>query len=172
MRGLFGVIFGLAALTLPAITLYLVTVLFGAYVLTDGIVNLAAAVRTGKHGEHWWELVFEGVAGLAAGVFTFVWPALTLVVLIYIIAAWAVITGVFEVAAAFRLRRQITGEWLLGLIGLASITFGVLLFAAPVPGALVIAWWIGLYAFLFGLLMLFMAFRLRRWSGTLNAQSA
>jgi uncharacterized membrane protein HdeD (DUF308 family) len=158
------------AFFIPLATLYGLTILFGAYALIDGVVNLVAAVRSARHGEHWWALLLEGLAGLGAAAVTMVWPLLTLVVLIYIIAAGALITGILEIIAAIRLRRVITGEWLLVLTGVASIVFGLLLFAAPGPGAVVIAWWIGIYVFIFGLLMLGLAFRLRRWSGTLGPQ--
>jgi uncharacterized membrane protein HdeD (DUF308 family) len=170
LRGVFAVIFGLAAFFLPGITLYALTILFGAYAFVDGVVSLTAAIRSGIHGEHWWELLFEGIAGIAAAVVTAIWPTVTLVVLVYIIAGWAFITGIFEIAAAIRLRRQISGEWLLILAGIASVIFGVLLFAAPLTGAVVIAWWMGAYVFLFGLLMLGLAFRLRHHSSTLAAQ--
>jgi uncharacterized membrane protein HdeD (DUF308 family) len=168
LRGIVAIIFGLVAFFMPVATLYALTILFGAYALIDGIVNLVAAVRSARHGEHWWALLLEGLAGLGAAAVTMVWPLLTLVVLIYIIAAWALITGILEIIAAIRLRRVITGEWLLVLTGVASIVFGLVLFAAPGPGAVVIAWWIGIYVFIFGLLMLGLAFRLRRWSGTLG----
>jgi uncharacterized membrane protein HdeD (DUF308 family) len=171
LRGIVAIIFGLVAFFIPVATLYALTILFGAYALIDGIVSLIAAVRSARHGEHWWALLLEGVAGLGAAAITMVWPLLTLVVLIYIIAAWALITGILEIMAAIRLRRVITGEWLLVLTGVASIVFGLLLFAAPGPGAVVIAWWIGAYVFIFGLLMLGLAFRLRRWSGALGPQS-
>jgi uncharacterized membrane protein HdeD (DUF308 family) len=170
LRGIVAIIFGLVAFFIPLATLYALTILFGAYALIDGVVNLVAAVRSARHGEHWWALLLEGLAGLGAAAVTMVWPLLTLVVLIYIIAAWALITGILEIIAAIRLRRVITGEWLLVLTGVASIVFGLLLFAAPGPGAVVIAWWIGIYVFIFGLLMLGLAFRLRRWSGTLGPQ--
>jgi uncharacterized membrane protein HdeD (DUF308 family) len=139
------------------------TILFGAYALIDGIASLVAAVRSARRGEHWWALLFEGIIGIGAAALTALWPLITLVVLIYVIAAWAVITGILEIAAAMRLRRYITGEWLLVLAGIASIAFGILLFAAPGPGAVVIAWWTGAYIFLFGVLMLGLAFRLRTW---------
>jgi uncharacterized membrane protein HdeD (DUF308 family) len=154
LRGIVAIIFGLVAFFIPLATLYALTILFGAYALIDGVVNLVAAVRSARHGEHWWALLLEGLAGLGAAAVTMVWPLLTLVVLIYIIAAWALITGILEIIAAIRLRRVITGEWLLVLTGVASIVFGLLLFAAPGPGAVVIAWWIGIYVFIFGLLML------------------
>ncbi len=170
LRGIVAVIFGLIAFFIPVATLYALTILFGAYALIDGIVSLGAAIHSARRGEHWWALLFEGVAGLGAAVVTLLWPLLTLVVLIYIIAAWALITGILEIASAIRLRRVITGEWLLVLTGIASIVFGFLLFAAPGPGAIVIAWWIGAYVFIFGLLMLALAFRLRRFHGGLTPQ--
>jgi uncharacterized membrane protein HdeD (DUF308 family) len=94
------------------------------------------------------------------------WPAITLLVLVYIIAAWALVTGIFEIAAAIRLRHHVAGEWLLALVGLLSIIFGVLLFAAPGPGAIVLAWWMGAYIFVFGVMMLVLAFRLRHLAGS------
>jgi uncharacterized membrane protein HdeD (DUF308 family) len=163
LRGVSAIIFSLIAFFMPAVTLYVLTILFGAYALVDGVASLIGAVRSGRRGEHWWALLFEGIIGIGTAGLTAIWPLITLVVLIYIIAAWAVITGVLEIAAAVRLRRHITGEWLLVLAGIASIGFGVLLFAAPGPGAVVIAWWTGAYIFLFGVLMLGLAFRLRRW---------
>jgi len=172
LRGAVAMIFGLIAFFIPQVTLYALTILFGAYSLIDGIVSLTSAIRVGRTGKHWWGLVFEGIVGLLAAAFTLIWPAITLFVLIYIIAAWAVITGIFEIAAAIQLRRHIAGEWLLGIAGAASILFGVLLFAAPGPGAIVLAWWIGAYIFIFGLLMLGLAFRLRRAPGLLNPQHA
>lgn len=172
LRGIVAVIFGLIAFLMPTATLYALTILFGAYALIDGIVSLGAAVHSARHGEHWWALVFEGIAGLGAAIITVLWPLLTLVVLIYIIGFWAVITGILEIVAAIRLRRVISGEWLLVLTGIASIVFGFLLFSAPGPVAVVVAWWIGAYVFVFGLLMLGLAFRLRRLSGGLTPQHA
>ncbi|MGD1070675.1 MAG: HdeD family acid-resistance protein [Bryobacteraceae bacterium] len=172
LRGAVAVIFGLIAFFIPQVTLYALTILFGAYALIDGIVSLGAAIHVGRSGERWWGLVFEGIVGLLAAAFTLIWPAITLLILIYIIAGWAVVTGVFEIVAAIQLRRHIAGEWLLILAGAASILFGVLLFAAPGPGAIVLAWWIGAYIFIFGLLMIGLAFRLRRAPGLLNPQEA
>ena len=164
LRGLLAIVVGLLAFFMPVATLFALTYLFGAYALIDGILSLTSAIRGGRQGEHWWEFLFEGILGLAAATAAMISPALTLTVLIYIVAAWAVVTGITKIAAAIRLRRHITGEWLLGLAGLFSVLFGVLLFAAPGPGAVVLAWWMGTYIFLFGIVMLILAFRLRRWS--------
>ena len=165
LRGSFAVLVGLIAFFLPGVTLYALAILFGAYALLDGIVSLMAAMRTGVHGEHWWALVLEGLAGVGAAIVTMLWPTITLLALIYIIAAWAIVTGIFEIAAGIRQRRHIANEWLWILAGLASLVLGLMLFAWPVTGAVVVAWWIGGYALVFGILMLILAFRLRSWSG-------
>jgi uncharacterized membrane protein HdeD (DUF308 family) len=165
LRGSFAVLVGLIAFFLPGVTLYALAILFGAYALLDGIVSLTTAMRTGVHGEHWWALIFEGLAGVGAAIVTMLWPTITLLALIYIIAAWAIMTGIFEIAAGIRLRKHIANEWLWILAGLASLVFGVMLFAWPMTGAVVVAWWIGGYALIFGILMLILAFRLRSWSG-------
>lgn len=172
LRGIAGIVFGLFAFFIPVITLYALTILFGAYAFIDGIGALTAAFRSSQHGEHWWALLFEGLVGLGAAAFTALRPGITLVFLIFVIAAWGILTGVLEIAAAMRLRQHITGEWMLALAGIASIVFGVLLFAAPGTGALVLAWWLGAYILLFGLLTLGVAFRLRRWSGDFRPQHA
>ncbi len=172
LRGLVAVIFGLIAFFIPGATLFALTILFGAYALIDGIVSLAAAIRSARRGEHWWALLFEGIAGLCAAAATALWPLLTLIVLVYIVGAWAFITGIFEIVAAFRLRRFIRGEWLLALTGVFSIVFGILILAAPITGAIVLAWWIGAYVFIFGLMLIGLGFRLRRWRGTLSPQHA
>ena len=107
-------------------------------------------------------MILEGVSGIAAGVLTFVWPGMTALVLLYLIAVWAILTGVFEVVAAVRLRQEIRGEWMLGLSGLASVVFGVLLVIYPTTGALAVIWIIGAYAVLFGVLLVGLGLRLRR----------
>jgi len=112
LRGMVAIIFGLIAFFVPGVTLYALTLIFGAYALIDGVVSLIAAARSAWHGEHWWALLFEGIVGLGAGAAVLIWPLLTLVVLVYLIAAWAVITGIFEIAAAVRLRHHVAGEWL------------------------------------------------------------
>ncbi len=163
LRGVLAILFGVAAFVWPGITLSVLVLLFGAYAFVDGLFALLAALR--QHGdmgsERWWMLLLEGLAGIAAGVLTFIWPGITAVVLLYLIAAWAVITGVLEIIAAIRLRREINNEWLMALAGIASVIFGVLLFLQPGAGALAIVWLIGAYAIVFGILLLFLAFRLR-----------
>ena len=134
--------------------------LFGAYALVDGAFALVAVFSGGAGGRRG-GLLLEGILGIAAGVLTIIWPDLTATALLFFIAAWATVTGVFEIAAAIELRRQIEGEVLLALAGVASILFGVLAFIFPAGGALAVVWMIGSYAILFGVVLIALGLRLR-----------
>ena len=136
--------------------------LFGAYALVDGIFAIISAVRRARTERRWGVVLIEGMIGVAAGVITFTWPAITALALLSVIAALAILTGIFEISAAIKLRKQITGEWLLVLSGVLSILFGILLVVLPGPGLLALIWLIGGYAIAFGILLLVLAFRLRR----------
>jgi len=138
-------------------------IVFGAYALIDGIFALVAAVRAGRQHPRWGSLALEGIVGIIVGAWAFLAPALTAVALVVLVGAWAVITGILEIAAAIRLRKTIRGEWLLGLAGVFSVLFGIVLWIAPIAGAVVLAWWIGAYALVFGVMQLALAFRLRKW---------
>ena len=164
LRGLVAIVVGIIALALPGITLGALVILFGVYSLIDGIAAVMAAYRSSTMGERWGVLLFEGVAGIIAGAVMFLWPAITALVLIYLIGAWALVTGVLEVIAAIRLRKHIAGEWLLALGGVASVLFGVLVLAVPLAGALAIALWVGIYSLVFGVILIGFGFRLRAWS--------
>jgi uncharacterized membrane protein HdeD (DUF308 family) len=163
LRGVAAVIFGILALVWPAITLGALVLLFGAYALVDGVCALWTAATGGPaaSGRRPW-LVLEGVAGVAAGIVTFVWPDITALALLAVIAAWAFVTGVLEIVAAVRLRREIEGEWLMVLSGVLSVVFGILLIINPAAGALAVTWLIGAYAIVFGVVLLGLAMRLYR----------
>ena len=163
LRGVAAVLFGLIALVWPTITLLALVVLFGAYVLVDGLIALAVAAFGGRGamGRRGW-LVFEGITGIIMGVLTFAWPDITTLVLLWFIAAWALVTGALEIVAAIRLRREIEGEWLLGLGGALSVLFGILLAIWPATGALALVIIIGAYAIVFGVVLVGLALRLRR----------
>ena len=165
LRGLFAVLFGLLAFAWPGLTLAALVILFGAYALVDGVFALLAAVRAAEAHERWWLFVLEGLAGIAASLITFMWPGITALVLLYLIAWWAVITGIFEIAAAIRLRKEISGEWVLVLSGAVSVIFGLVLLFRPGVGALAVIWLIGAYALVFGALLSMLAFRLRGHPG-------
>jgi len=162
LRGVSAIIFGVLALIWPGLPLLVLITIFGAYALVDGIFAVIAGIAAYGRNERWWAVLLEGVAGIILGVLTFLWPGTTALVLVYFIAAWALITGIFEIVAAIRLRKEIEGEWLMVLSGIASIIFGLFLAIAPGAGALSLTWLIGAYAIVFGILFLILAFRLRR----------
>ncbi len=159
LRGLAAVLFGIAAFVWPGITLAALVLLFGAYALVDGIFSLLHAF--GPETGFRWPFALGGLAGIAAGITTLVWPGITAIVLLYLIAAWAVVTGILEIVEAVRLRKVIENEWLLGLGGLASVLFGGILAFVPGAGALAMIWLIGAYAVVFGVLLIALGFRLR-----------
>src|SRR2546421_11839512 len=161
LRGLTAILFGIAALVVPHIALVVLIALFGAYALVDGVFAIVSAVRAAERHMRWWPLLVEGLAGIVLGALTFVWPGVTALVLLYFIASWALVTGVFEILAAIRLRQEITGEWLLALTGVLSVVFGLLLIIFPWAGALTVVWLIGIYALVFGVLLVGLALRLR-----------
>jgi uncharacterized membrane protein HdeD (DUF308 family) len=163
VRGAVAILFGIVAIAMPAISLYTLVLLWGAYVLVDGAFNVIHAVRGARAGRRWGWLLFEGIVSIMAGVLTFAWPRITALVLLMLIAFWAVLTGVAEIAAAIRLRRRIRGEWLLATSGVLSILFGVLLLVYPGAGALALVWMIGAYAIVFGALLIGLGLRLKRW---------
>jgi uncharacterized membrane protein HdeD (DUF308 family) len=161
LRGVIAIVFGVITLLLPGVTLAALMLLFGAYALVEGILNIVAAIRDRRGGRPSWALVLEGVVSIAAGLITVVVPGVTALALLYLIAAWAVITGVLEIVAAVRLRRLIRREWLLALSGVLSVILGVLMMIAPAAGALALVLWIGAYTIVFGVLLVALAFRLR-----------
>lgn len=164
VRGIAAILFGIVALVAPGPSLLALVMFWGAYALVDGIFNLANAVRGAHAGRRWGWLLFEGLVSIGAGVLTFAWPRITALALLTLIAVWALLTGIAEIAAAIRLRRQIRGEWLLATGGVLSIVFGVLLLASPGAGALALVWMIGGYAILFGVTLFALGLRLNRWS--------
>ncbi len=161
VRGVLAIVFGVMALIWPDQVKVALVLLFGAYALVDGIFTVIAGIASQPHFERWWAVLLEGVAGIGIGLLTFFWPNITGQVLIYFIAAWAIVTGIFEIVAAIELRQVITGEWALVLSGLLSILLGVLMFAFPGAGAVSVVWLIGIYAIFFGIALLIFAFRLR-----------
>jgi uncharacterized membrane protein HdeD (DUF308 family) len=162
VRGAAALIFGLLALIWPHLTVLVLVLLFGAYAIVDGIFALGSAIFGGRsvEGRRPW-LVVEGIAGIVAGILTFIWPTVTTLVLLYLIAFWAIVTGILEIMAAVRLRREIRGEWLLALAGVLSVLFGVLLIIWPATGALAVIWLIATYAIVFGVAMIALGLRLR-----------
>jgi uncharacterized membrane protein HdeD (DUF308 family) len=171
LRGILAILFGLTAFVWPGLTILSLTFVFGFYALMDGIFGLIAA-WSNRSRERWWVLLLEGLLGIAAGVIAFMSPGLTALALLTVIAVWAILTGLLEIMAAIRLRQEIENEWWLGLGGLASIIFGVLLIIWPESGLITLTWIIGGYAIAFGLLMLMFGFRLRGLNKTSGQHTA
>jgi uncharacterized membrane protein HdeD (DUF308 family) len=165
LRGLVAIAFGVLTWVQPGISLAALVILFGAYSMADGILAAWTAVAGGKNNDYRWVLLLEGLLGIGVGVLTFVAPGITALALLFYIAIWAIATGVLEIAAAIRLRKEIKDEWLLILAGIASVVFGALLAAQPGVGALALLWLIGSYAIVFGVLLVILAFKTRRFAG-------
>jgi uncharacterized membrane protein HdeD (DUF308 family) len=173
LRGALGVLFGVLALMMPGMALLTLVLLFGVYSIAGGIFNIVAAARkTAPAQQPWWVLLVEGLVSVAAGLFAFFIPGLTALALLYVIATWAIITGVLELVAAVRLRKQIEREWLLALAGVLSIAFGVLAALFPGAGALAVVLWIGAYAIAFGALLIAFGIRLKLWRGEPKREEA
>src|SRR5437660_9657819 len=149
LRGILAILLGLAAIVVPGVTLAVLITLFGAYAVVDGVLAIIAGVRAAERHERWWSPVLKGLAGIAAGVLAFVWPALTALALLYLIVGWAIVTGVLEIVAAVHLHRA-HGEWLLVLNGVLSVLFGLFVIVWPGAGVLTRVWLIGGYAMVFG----------------------
>jgi uncharacterized membrane protein HdeD (DUF308 family) len=163
LRGLAAVVFGLFAFAWPGLTLITLVWLFGAFALVNGILSLTLAANAPKGYPRFGSLMLGGLLGILAGLLTFVMPGITALGLLILIAVWAMVTGILEIIAAIKLRKEITNEWLLALAGLASLAFGIVLLLQPGAGALVLIWWIGAYALVFGILLFVLAVRVRRW---------
>ncbi len=169
LRGALWILFGLLTFSRPLMTLVTLTLLFGVFVLADGVWTVVGAVAGREEHEHWWVLLLTGLCGIVAGALTLVSPGLTAVILLLYVAAWAIVTGVLEVMTAVRLRAEIEGEGWFVLAGIASIAFGVLLLARPAAGVLSALWLLATYALVYGVLLVVLAFRARRFAHRVDA---
>ena len=167
LRGILAILFGVLAYTWPGLTILILVTLWGAYALVDGIFGVVAGVR-GK----WGSLVVIGLIGIAAGVVAFLWPGLTAVTLLWILAFWAIVAGVLQISAAIRLRKEVQGEWLWVLSGILTIGLGVLFFLYPGAGILSVTWLIAALAIVWGILLVMLSFKLKGLKGKLAAQPA
>src|SRR5260221_8889479 len=161
LRGVLAILFGIVAILLPGPTLAALVLLFAAYMVVDGVLAIVAAVRAARRHERWGWLIFEGIVDLAAAAIAFLFPVATIFAFVLLMGAWAIISGAMLWAAAFRLNLA-HGRWLMAFGGIVSVIWGFLLILWPVIGALVLTWWIGAYALIFGVALLVLAFRLRR----------
>ncbi len=160
IRGAAGILFGLVALFLPGATMLSLVLLFAAYVFVDGVFGIVSAVRAARAQERWGLLVLEGLVDIAVAVVAVLWPGITVVAFVFLVAFWAIFTGILELAAAFRLEFIDGRGWLI-FGGIVSVLYGVLLIVAPMIGAVVLTWWLGAYALVFGVALVVLAFKLR-----------
>jgi len=172
IRGLFGIAFGILALVNPAITLASLVLVWGAYALADGVVSLFGLVTGKTEIDDRWLVGLQGVIGVAAGLITLFKPGITALGLLLFIAAWSLATGVLQIVTAIRLRKEITGEFWMGLSGLISVIFAFFILAQPEAGALAVIWVIGTYALIFGIFLVAFAFRIKGKASTKAAGKA
>ena len=164
LRGLLAIVFGIIAFAWPEITLLSLVLVFAGYSIVDGTLGILLAIRGARRGERWGLLMLTGLLSITAGVMAAVWPGLTVIAFVLIMAFWAVFTGAVVTAVAFDMRVD-HGRWWLGLAGLTSIVYGVLLVVAPLLGAVVLTWWVGAHALVLGVTLLILAFKLRMRRG-------
>lgn len=162
LRGIAAIIFGVLAFAWPVKAAITLVFIYGAYALIDGLFSLYAAISGGGGTAPRWWLAVVGVAGVLAGLLAFALPGLVALWLLLLIGAWAIVSGIFEIVGAIRLRKEIDNEWLLILHGAISVLFGVVLMAMPKVGALAMIWVIGAYAIAAGIILAALAFRLRK----------
>jgi uncharacterized membrane protein HdeD (DUF308 family) len=161
LRGIAAIIFGLCAFFIPGITLGILVAVFAAYALVDGIFAIAAAINQTDPNGHWGAMLLKGVVSIIAGIIAVAYPGTTAVVLFYVMSIWAIATGILEIVAAARLRKEVKGEWRLALSGILSVLFGLVLMAYPGPGIVAVLWLIGTYGIVFGSLMIATGINLR-----------
>jgi uncharacterized membrane protein HdeD (DUF308 family) len=164
LRGVFAILFALIAFAMPGATMLGLVLVFAAYSFVDGIFNIVLAVRGARQHERWGLLLLNGVFGILVGIGAALWPGVTVLAFVLLVAAWAIVSGGLMLGAAFSLRVS-HGRWLLVFGGIVSLLYGVLLFASPLIGALVLTWWVGAHALVFGVTLIALAFRLRRHRG-------
>lgn len=160
LRGVIGILFGLVALFLPGATMLSLVLVFAVYAFVDGLFGIVSAVRAAREGERWGYLVLEGLVSIAAAAIAVFWPGITVVAFVFLIAFWAILTGIFELTAAYRLEFIDGRGWLI-FGGIVSVLYGALLIVAPMIGAVVLTWWLGAYALVFGVCLVVLAFKLR-----------
>lgn len=165
LRGIVAILFGVLALAWPALTLLSLVGLFAAFALLAGIASVAGAIRHRHTEDDWWVALLLGLVSIGAGAIALFTPVLTALVLVLLIGANALVTGVLDILAAVRLRKTIQGEWMLALSGLASIVFGAIVFFFPGAGALALVWMVSVYAIVTGALLLGLAVRMRSKAG-------
>ncbi|NML21763.1 HdeD family acid-resistance protein [Pseudoflavitalea sp. G-6-1-2] len=162
LRGIFGVILGLLALFMPGVTFTTLIIFLGAYLLIDGIFSIVAAINARKTMDNWGWYLASGLLGIIVGLLTFRNPFATALALLYLIAFWVLIAGIVEIVMAIRLRKEIKGEGWYIVGGLLTIIFGILILVNPIAGALTLTMIFGIYALIFGIMLIYLSLQLKK----------
>jgi uncharacterized membrane protein HdeD (DUF308 family) len=164
LRGAVAILLGLLAFTMPGLTIAALVTIIGVYMFIDGVLAIMAAIRGIKEHDRWGWMLIEGIVSIFAGVVAFFIPSTGALALVWLIAAWAIVTGALEIGAAIRLRKLIEHEWTLLLAGVLSVVLGFFIVSRPGLGVVLLATWIGVYALFSGIVTLMLAFRIRNWA--------
>jgi len=164
LRGAVTILLGLVALTMPGLTVTALVYVFGVYVFVEGVLAIMAAIRGIREHDRWGWMLIEGIVCIVAAVAAFMMPGVGALAIVYLVAAWAIVTGVLEIAAGIKLRKIIEGEWMLILAGVLALVLGFYIASRPQAGVLLLATWLGVYAIFSGILLMMLAFRIRKWS--------
>ena len=167
LRGIFAILFGILAYAWPGLTALILVTLWGVYALVDGVAGVIAGIR-GK----WTSLVVMGLLGIAAGVVALLWPGLTAISLLWVLAIWVIVAGSMQIAAAIRLRKEVQGEWLWILSGILMVALGLIFFLKPGAGILSVTWLIASLAIVWGILLVMLSFKLKGLKGRMAPQTA
>lgn len=168
VRGVIALLFGMAALSYPAITVLVLVIFFGVYALIDGITALLTGIGEKKRVAY----VLLGLVSIAAGIFAIARPGATALAVLWLIGVWALVRGIGEIMAAIQIRKEVEGEWAIALSGVISVLFGLFVLARPGAGALAMVWLIAIYAFASGILKLMLGFKLRRLKKSMESATA
>ncbi len=172
LRGILAIFFGVVAFFFTGQTLLAMVLVFGVFAVLSGVTAIIIAVRAGEAHQRWGWLAVSGAISIVAGVISIVWPGLTALTVVYLVAIWAILSGVAEIAFAFQWPDTLAHAWLIGISGAVSVVFGVLLAIWPRVGALTLTWLVGVYAIIYGGLLLYYAYRLRVLRHTTQAPTA
>ena len=164
LRGILSILVGILAITRPGVTLAAIVLLIGAYMFVDGVFAIMASLRGMRTGDRWGWMLVEGILGIVAGLIVLRTPATGAIVLLWLVAFWAITHGIAEIAAGIKLRKIIEGEWLLILAGVLTLGLGLYVLMRPGVGLLLLATWVGVYALFTGIVMLMLAFKVRKWT--------
>ena len=160
LRGVFAIIFALIAFFVPGATILSLVLFFSAYMLVDGVFGIVSGIRAASNNQRWGLLILEGILNILVGIIAFMMPGLTVLFFVTLMAVWSLITGVLMIVAAFKLNPEYGRGWLI-FSGIVSVLFGIALLIAPLVGAVVLTWWLGAYALVFGIGLLVLAFKLK-----------